>query len=79
MLSFLCNDYVIPVITCVIQSSQSISSRCFTDTDFVFYCCFILTAEDLTSSFTERLAQGHMADNEQTLALVRVSDLLPLA
>lgn len=55
VLSFLCNDYVITVITCVIQSSQSISARCFIDTD-VNFLCFIHSAEALSDSFTERLA-----------------------
>lgn len=36
VLSFLCNDYVIPVITHVIQTSQRISTRCLEDTDYVF-------------------------------------------
>lgn len=34
--SFLCNDYVIPELACVIQSSQSISNRRFIDKDVRF-------------------------------------------
>ena len=43
---------------------------------FVFYC-FIHSAEALKNSFTERLARGHVAYTEQTLALVWVSTLRP--